>query len=94
MVYVRGNAQDYEEWEESGATDWGYRSCLPYFKRAESWIRGGDAYRGDEVLRVSAGNDMRLSPLYRAFIDAGVQAGYPETRTITVNFRKASGQCI
>ena len=65
MVYVRGNAQDYEEWEESGATDWGYRSCLPYFKRAESWIRGGDAYRGDEASGVSAGNDMRLSPLYR-----------------------------
>ncbi|MEC7581474.1 MAG: GMC family oxidoreductase N-terminal domain-containing protein, partial [Pseudomonadota bacterium] len=92
MVYVRGNAQDYEEWEESGATDWGYRSCLPYFKRAESWIRGGDAYRGDEgPLGVSAGNDMRLSPLYRAFIDAGVQAGYPETQDYNGEFQEGFG---
>ena len=92
MVYVRGNAQDYEEWEESGATDWGYRSCLPYFKRAESWIRGGDAYRGYEgPLGVNAGNDMRLSPLYRAFIDAGVQAGYPETQDYNGEFQEGFG---
>ncbi|MFZ8989714.1 MAG: choline dehydrogenase, partial [Pseudohongiellaceae bacterium] len=92
MVYVRGNPQDYQEWEESGATDWGYRSCLPYFKRAESWIRGGDTYRGDEgPLGVSAGNDMRLSPLYRAFIDAGVQAGYPETEDYNGEFQEGFG---
>ena len=92
MVYVRGNAQDYEEWEESGATDWGYRSCLPYFKRAESWIRGGDDYRGDAgPLGVSAGNDMRLSPLYRAFINAGVQAGYPETEDYNGEFQEGFG---
>ncbi len=80
MVYVRGNAHDFEEWEESGAQGWGYRDCLPYFKRAESWISGEDDYRGgDGPLGVCAGNDMRLNPLYRAFIDAGVEAGYPET---------------
>ena len=80
MVYVRGNAHDFEEWEESGAQGWGYRDCLPYFKRAESWIGGGDTYRGEDgPLGVCAGNNMRLNPLYRAFIDAGVEAGYPET---------------
>lgn len=80
MVYVRGNAHDFEEWESLGAQGWGYRQCLPYFKRAESWIGGGDSYRGgDGPLGVCGGNDMRLNPLYRAFIDAGVEAGYPET---------------
>ena len=80
MVYVRGNPQDYEEWEALGAKGWGYRHCLPYFKRAETWVEGADIYRGgDGPLGVCGGNDMRLSPLYRAFIDAGVQAGYPET---------------
>lgn len=84
MVYVRGNAQDYEEWEAVGAEGWGYRHCLPYFKRAETWVGGGDSYHGDTYrgdsgpLGVCAGNGMR-NPLYRAFIDAGVQAGYPET---------------
>ena len=81
MVYVRGNANDFEEWESSGAKGWGYRDCLPYFKRAESWIGGSDTYRGgDGPLGVCGGNDMNLNPLYRAFIDAGVEAGYPETQ--------------
>lgn len=80
MVYVRGNAHDFEEWEALGANGWGYRNCLPYFQRAESWIGGGDTYRGDKgPLGVSAGNQMHKNPLYRAFINAGVQAGYPET---------------
>ena len=80
MVYVRGNAHDFEEWEALGAQGWSYRECLPYFKRAESWIGGGDTYRGEDgPLGVCAGNNMRLNPLYRAFIDAGVEAGYPET---------------
>lgn len=80
MVYARGNAHDFEEWEALGASGWGYRDCLPYFKRAESWIGGGDTYRGGSgPLGVCGGNDMRLNPLYRAFIDAGVESGYPET---------------
>ncbi len=80
MVYVRGNPHDFEEWEAAGAEGWGYRECLPYFKKAETWIKGGDAYRGgDGPLGVCAGNEMKLNPLYRAFIDAGIDAGYPET---------------
>jgi len=92
MVYVRGNAQDYEEWESLGAAGWGYRDCLPYFKRAESWVGGGDRYRGESgPLGVSAGNEMRLNPLYRAFIDAGVEAGYPETSDYNAEFQEGFG---
>ena len=62
------------------------------FQAAESWIRGGDDYRGDAgPLGVSAGNDMRLSPLYRAFINAGVQAGYPETEDYNGEFQEGFG---
>ena len=79
MVYVRGHARDFDEWESLGAEGWGYRHCLPYFRRAEAWKFGADDYRGDDgPLAVNAGNEMR-NPLYRAFIEAGVQAGYPAT---------------
>lgn len=92
MVYVRGNAQDFQEWEAAGSSGWGYRDCLPYFKRAETWIGGGDTYRGgDGPLGVNAGNDMRLNPLYRAFIEAGVQAGYPETKDYNGEFQEGFG---
>ena len=80
MVYVRGHACDFNEWEERGAKGWSYADCLPYFKRAETWQDGEDTYRGgDGPLGVSGGNNMTGNPLYQAFIDAGVEAGYPRT---------------
>jgi choline dehydrogenase len=80
MVYVRGHALDYEGWAERHALpDWSYAHCLPYFRKAETRAAGGDAYRGDTgPLRVSTGECR--NPLYRAFIEAGRQAGYPVTQ--------------
>ncbi|MFA0569613.1 choline dehydrogenase [Vibrio gallaecicus] len=81
MVYVRGHACDYDEWEENGATGWNYQACLPYFRKAETWSKGADQYRGGNgPLGTCNGNDMALNPLYQAFIDAGKDAGYPETK--------------
>ncbi len=80
MVYVRGHACDFDEWEALGAAGWSYRDCLPYFKRAENWQGGENQYRGGSgPLGVTGGNNMALNPLYRAFIDAGHEAGYPTT---------------
>ena len=79
MVYVRGHAKDFDEWQRQGADNWDYRHCLPYFKKAESWARGKDAFRGgDGPLTVTTGNNMQ-NPLYRAFVQAGIEAGYPYT---------------
>ncbi|GAA3551496.1 choline dehydrogenase [Zobellella aerophila] len=79
MVYVRGHARDFDEWRDHGAGDWDYAHCLPYFKKAETWAFGGDQYRGGEgPLGVNNGNRMQ-NPLYQAFVDAGVEAGYFHT---------------
>ncbi len=79
MVYVRGHAKDFDEWQQLGANGWSYQDCLPYFKRAESWHLGGNSHRGDEgPLKSNNGNQMQ-NPLYRAFIRAGHEAGYPLT---------------
>jgi choline dehydrogenase len=79
MVYVRGHALDFDEWENQGAQDWGYRHCLPYFRKADNWAFGSDDYRAqDGPLAVNNGNNM-YNPLYRAFIEAGEQAGYMKT---------------
>ncbi len=79
MVYVRGHACDFDEWEQHGAKGWGYRNCLPYFKRAEDSRFGADAYRGTGgPLATNNGNNMR-NPLYGAWIEAGQQAGYIKT---------------
>ena len=84
MVYVRGHARDFDEWAEKGATDWDYAHCLPYFKKSETWALASEnpdtkAYRGTEgPLGVNNGNQMK-NPLYQAFVDAGVEAGYMDT---------------
>jgi len=80
MAFVRGNAKDIDQWEEQGAAGWNYAACLPYYKKMESWMRGPDDYRGGSgPVHINTGNDMKLNPLYQAFIDAGVEAGYPYT---------------
>jgi choline dehydrogenase len=79
LVYMRGHARDFDEWEELGAKGWGYANCLPYFQRAENWQGGGDSYRGaGGPLATNAGNGMK-NPLYRAFVEAGHEAGYVTT---------------
>lgn len=80
MVYVRGNAHDYDEWESHGASGWNYQNCLPYFKKLENHQCVDSEYTGSKgPVAISGGNNMR-NPLYRAFIDAGVEAGYSETK--------------
>ena len=80
MVYVRGHARDFDQWEEKGAAGWSYKDCLPYFKRSETWYKGEDDYRGGNgPVATSNGNNMKLNPLYKAFIGAGQDAGYPKT---------------
>ncbi|MCQ4443991.1 choline dehydrogenase [Enterobacter cloacae] len=79
LVYIRGHAFDFDEWESLGAKNWGYRNCLPYFRKAENFKFGGDDYRGSEgPLSTNNGNNMQ-NPLYGAWVDAGVQAGYIKT---------------
>lgn len=76
MVYFRGNPLDYDGWATNQLTNWTYAHCLPYFKRMETCDRGADDFRGgDGPLKITTGGD--LSPLYRAYIEAGMQAGYP-----------------
>jgi choline dehydrogenase len=81
MVYVRGNPLDYEGWAEQGCSGWSYAEVLPYFRRAEGREEGADQWRGgDGPLRTTYG---RLSnPLSRAFVQAGVEAGYPRTEDV------------
>jgi choline dehydrogenase len=79
LVYMRGHASDFDEWESLGARNWGYANCLPYFQRAEAWKGGADEYRGAKgPLSTNAGNEMK-NPLYRAFVEAGREAGYITT---------------
>ncbi len=79
MIFQRGNPLDYERWAaDPGMADWDYAHCLPYFKRMEHCLVGGDDFRGDNgPLLLERGP--ATTPLFAAFFEAVQQAGYSMT---------------
>lgn len=76
MIFQRGNPMDYERWAaEPGMKEWDYAHCLPYFKRMETCLAGADDWRGDDGPLVLERGPAE-NPLFAAFFDATVEAGY------------------
>ena len=46
MIYMRGQAADYEHWRQLGNENWGWDDVLPYFKKSEDHYAGGDDMHG------------------------------------------------
>lgn len=76
LLYVRGQAEDYDRWAELGNPGWSFDDVLPYFKKSEDQERGADKYHGvGGPLKVS---DLRLRrPIADYFIEAAQQIGIP-----------------
>ena len=76
MVYIRGNAADYDGWRDAGCDGWGYDDLLPYFKRSEDNERGESYYHGaGGPLAVSEGR--HPNPMMDAVVEAGIETGLP-----------------
>lgn len=78
MLFVRGNAADYDNWAQMGCTGWSYADCLPHFKSMESYPPGDDEHRGKSgPLKIE---DYRtVLPITHRFVEAAQQAGFPFT---------------
>ncbi|KIC07391.1 hypothetical protein RA19_24050 [Leisingera sp. ANG-M1] len=77
MIYIRGNAGDYDRWRQKGLTGWSYGDVLPYFRRAAGAShRAGEAHHGTKgPLKITpAGNYDRIN---QVFVEACCQAGAP-----------------
>src|SRR5215469_16299228 len=75
MVYIRGQAEDFDHWRQLGNTGWSFEDVLAYFTRSEHQTRGADAYHGTGgPLCVS---DVAQHPICEAFIQAAVELGFP-----------------
>lgn len=77
MLYVRGQKEDYDEWQALGNEGWGYRDMLPYFIRSEHHeTLAGTPYHGKGGnLHISAPESAEY-PMSEAFVDAARQAGF------------------
>lgn len=90
MIYQRGNPLDYERWgADAGMETWDFAHCLPYFKRLETAIASpDDDLRGHEgPIKLERGP--ATNPLFQAFFNSGVEAGY--SRTPDVNGFRQEG---
>jgi choline dehydrogenase len=75
LIYIRGQAEDFNHWRQLGNSGWDWDSVKPYFIRSEGRERGADEYHGgDGPLGVS---DVHRHELCDAYIEAATQAGIP-----------------
>jgi choline dehydrogenase len=90
MVYMRGQARDYDEWNSLGNAGWGWDDVLPVFKRSEDYHLGGDAAHGSGgEWRVER---QRLSwEILDAFRDAMGEAGIPKIGDFNRGDNEGSG---
>ena len=78
MVWMRGRPSDYDRWARSGATGWGWDAVAPVYDALER--------------RISISEHDGRNPLYDAFVQAGVQAGYPIARNFNRDAQEGVGR--
>jgi choline dehydrogenase len=76
MIYMRGQARDYDQWRQLGNAGWSWSDVLPYFKRHEDFVHGADEFH-------AAGGEWRVEeqrlhwPILDVFRAACVEVGIP-----------------
>ena len=90
MIYMRGQAADYDGWRQAGNVGWGWDDVLPLFIKAEDHVDGPSAMHG-------AGGEQRVErqrlrwPLLDAFREAAAQYGIPKTADFNRGDNDGSG---
>ncbi|NMH61311.1 GMC family oxidoreductase [Alteromonas ponticola] len=90
MCYIRGQMQDYDRWEQEGATGWNFESVLPYFKRAENYFGGSDEFHGVGG-PLSVEQLRHTSVLSDAFVDAAEAVSLPKLDDFNRDEREGLG---
>ena len=76
LLYVRGQSQDYQDWQALGNDGWGWDDVLPLFRRLEHWHGKPSQLRGSHGELLTEDSCLRM-PIVDAWVDAAVNAGYP-----------------
>lgn len=90
MIYMRGQAADYDHWRQLGCTGWGWDDVLPVFKRQEDFYKGPSDLHG-------TGGEWRVEKarvtwkVLDAFLDAAVEAGIPRTEDFNRGTNEGGG---
>ena len=90
MIYMRGQAADYDGWRQQGNTGWGWDDVLPYFRKSEDYHKGASDLHG-------SGGEWRVEkqriswPILDAFRDAAEEVGIPRTDDFNKGTNEGSG---
>ena len=90
MIYMRGQARDYDQWRQMGNTGWGWDDVLPYFKRSEHHYGPADEMHG-------TGGELRVEkqrlrwPILDAVRLAAQELGIPPTEDFNRGDNEGSG---
>lgn len=90
MIYMRGQAADYDGWRQAGNTGWGWDDVLPYFTRAEDHYDGKSAFHG-------GGGEIRVEKqrlrwdILEAFRDACGEYGIPHSTDFNTGDNEGAG---
>jgi choline dehydrogenase-like flavoprotein len=90
MIYMRGQARDYDQWRQMGCEGWGWDEILPFFRKSEDFYKGADDMHG-------AGGEWRVEKarvrwaVLEAFQQAAREAGIPETADFNRGTNEGSG---
>ncbi|MBW8829996.1 MAG: GMC family oxidoreductase N-terminal domain-containing protein [Burkholderiales bacterium] len=88
MIYMRGQARDYDHWSALGNPGWSWRECLPYFLKHEDYYKGADEFHaapGHDPKGLRQGGEWRVErqrlrwDVLDAFAEAAQQAGIPHS---------------
>ena len=90
MIYMRGQARDYDHWRQLGNSGWGWDEALKYFKRSEGHVLGeNQMHGGNGEWRVEG---QRLSwEILDAFRDAAAETGIPNTTDFNTGNNEGCG---
>jgi choline dehydrogenase len=92
MIYIRGQAGDYDYWRQLGLRGWGWDDVLPYFRKHEDHFRGENEHHG-------AGRELRVDaqrvdyPMNKVFARAIEQAGIRATADLNTGEGDGAGPC-
>ncbi len=90
MVYMRGQAADYDGWRQLGLVGWGWDDVLPYFKKHQDHVDGANEHHG-------AGGEWRVDhprvswEILDKFIEAAAESGIPPTRDFNTGSNEGCG---
>ena len=76
LIFIRGQHEDFDDWERLGAHGWSYRDVLPHFRRYERYQGGESQFHGG--LGEFDVSELRVNnPASEAWVNAGIEFGLP-----------------